>query len=71
MWKICVIVPEELQQSVLDELHSGHLGVVKIKALARSYVWWPGLDRSIEKIAAGYFECQMISNSSEKARLHP
>ncbi|KAK9736331.1 Integrase zinc binding domain [Popillia japonica] len=28
---------------LLKELHSTHLGIVKTKALARSFVWWPNL----------------------------
>ena len=34
-----VVVPTTLQLKVLEELHGGHIGVVKMKALARSHVW--------------------------------
>ncbi len=40
MWGSRVIIPPELQKRVLDELHEGHLGIVKMKVLARSYMWW-------------------------------
>ena len=39
MWGIRVIVPTTLRNKVLDELHEGHLGVVKMKTLARGFVW--------------------------------
>ena len=36
---ICVIVPSKLQDRFLDELHRGHPGLVRMKALAQSYVY--------------------------------
>lgn len=43
-----VVVPLKLQKRVLEELHTGHPGIVRIKAIARSYVWWQGFDADIE-----------------------
>lgn len=42
-----IIVPPKLSQQVLEELHTTHLGAVKMKAMTCSYVWWPGLDAQI------------------------
>ena len=40
MWGHRLVVPSSLRQKVLEELHSNHMGVVRMKAMARSYVWW-------------------------------
>lgn len=56
---------------VLDSLHEGHVGTVKMKSLARSYVWWPGIDKQIEDITKTCPGCQGIQNAPPQAPLHP
>ena len=68
LWGTRIVVPKKLQQSVLEELHTGRTGVVLMKALARSLVWWPRLDEDIEN---GVKACQEIRNSPPKSPLHP
>ena len=41
MWGIRVIIPVKLRNKMLDELHVGHIGIVKMKKLSRSFFWWP------------------------------
>ena len=71
MWGIRVIVPKKLQQKVLEELHKEHQGIVRMKATARSYVWWPGLDAALEKVARDCQSCKANKSMPAVAPLHP
>ena len=71
LWGIRVIIPKRFQSQLLDELHREHPGVSRMKALARSYLWWPGLDRELEECARNCYECQSVKNFPAVAPLHP
>lgn len=71
LWGNRVIVPRRLQQEVLNELHQSHPGVVRMKALSRSYFWWPGLDQDIESRVKSCMECQSHQSTPPVAPLHP
>ena len=48
LWGSRVVIPFCFQSRVLDVLHSTHIGISRIKSLARQYVWWPKIDCYIE-----------------------
>ena len=66
-----VVIPSKLQGQVLEELHDGYLGVVKMKALARSYVWWPNINAHLEELVKACSGCQQNQKMPNKAPLHP
>ncbi|KAF6038052.1 hypothetical protein EB796_003640 [Bugula neritina] len=53
-----LVIPEQLHKQILVEIHTGHQGIVKSKAIARSYVWWPGLDKDNEEVCKTCEACQ-------------
>jgi hypothetical protein len=42
-----------------------------MKALARSYVWWPTLDEDIEREEKNYNQCQLHHTTPAAAPLYP
>ncbi len=71
LWGARVVIPSAYQEAILCELHEGHPGMVRMKSLARSYVWWPGLDGDIETTVQLCSECQMSLATPARAPLHP
>ena len=67
LWGSRVIVPTPLRKKVLEGLHVSHPGIVRMKALARSYVWWPGIDAEIEGWVKRCEPCQVSRPDPPKA----
>ena len=43
------VIPQRLQQRVVDLAHESHQGIVKTKDLLRDKVWFPGINQLMEK----------------------
>lgn len=71
LWGTRVIAPEKLRAAVLKEIHSGHPGILKMKAIARQYVWWPYVDMGIEKVCKMCETCQLEQSMPCHVPLHP
>ena len=65
------VVPQKLRVKLLEELHRDHSGMSRMKLVARSYIWWPGLDEEIERLVRGCQSCQAVKNAPPAAALHP
>ena len=71
LWGSRVVVPPQGQQAVLRQLHSSHPGVVRMKQLARAYVWWPNMDKDIERHVRHCATCQVNQSSPPVAPVIP
>uniref|UniRef100_A0A0K0FRB1 RNA-directed DNA polymerase n=1 Tax=Strongyloides venezuelensis TaxID=75913 RepID=A0A0K0FRB1_STRVS len=67
---ICVIIPVSLRDRVLALLHEGHFGATKVKLLARSYCYWPGISESIEILTKSCEVCQLHGETKKNNDLH-
>ncbi|XP_064539507.1 uncharacterized protein K02A2.6-like [Drosophila montana] len=65
-----VVIPTKLQKLILHELHKAHLGIVKMKGIARSFVYWPGIDKDIENAARTCEFCAKHANQPQKCSDH-
>lgn len=70
MWGARVIIPSKLRAPILETLHEGHSGMVKMKGLARSFVWWPLIDQDIEHMARHCQGCQETASNPKRAPIH-
>ena len=71
MWGSRVIVPPQGRNFIIEELHDTHPGISRMKSLARSYVWWPKIDRDLETKAKQCRSCQSTQKAPAVAPLHP
>ena len=71
LWGSRVVVPPKLRDKVLKDLHLAHVGMTRMKMLARSYCWWPKMDQQVEEVVAGCKTCTENARNPPSAILHP
>ncbi|XP_054737893.1 uncharacterized protein K02A2.6-like [Anastrepha obliqua] len=70
VWGNRAVIPSTLRGSILKTLHAPHPGIVKMKAVARSYVWWPNIDAEIELVVKRCSSCQQNRNDQPQTTTH-
>ena len=70
-WGNKTVIPFQLREKILTELHENHPDVVKMKALACCYVWWPNIDSEIEMTMKSCKSCQVNQAMPARAAIHP
>ena len=64
-----VVVPPPTRAKVIELLHEGHSGNVRMKSLP-AHVWWPGIDLDLENKVKACDPCQKTRKSPITAPLH-
>ena len=66
-----IVVPRTLRESILAQIHEGHLGMEKSKLRARELVFWPGMSKQIEDVVSNCTTCQQLRLSHPKEPMIP
>ena len=57
LWGRQVVIPPQGRARALVLLHEGHPGASRMKGLARSFMWWPGMNTELEDKAKTCSQC--------------
>ena len=61
-----VVIPQEMRKDILQRIHEGHQGQVKCKLRAKECVYWPDINKDIERETARCQACQDHAKSQRK-----
>jgi hypothetical protein len=59
-----LIIPKIFQPKILNELHRAHPGIVRMKSIARSYVYCPNIDQEIESFVKNLLAMSLSCKTS-------
>lgn len=65
-----IFIPQKFRKQILEILHESHTGIVRMKSLARTCIWYPEMNKQIEQIAKNCKECAIVGNEMQKVPLH-
>ena len=68
LWGAHVLIPAPERASILHVIHPG---VRRMKALASSYVYWPGIDKNIDRLVSDCAIFQEHWNVPQSTELYP
>lgn len=66
-----IVIPRQFRHTILEEIHRGHPGYVRMKLIARSRVFWPGINLEIENKVKQCENCSKNSKSPPKCTPQP
>ena len=67
MWGLRLVIRSRYCHEILFELHKNHPGMSRMKSLSRIHVWFPNIDKEIEKLVKTCETCEKLSNKPNKS----
>lgn len=61
-----IVIPEKLKEDCLKLLHKEHVGMTRMKMLARSYMWWCNIDKDIEYWCRNCENCKLKNRTTKE-----
>lgn len=58
MYRGRIVIPDSLRPEVVNDIHSGHLGLNTCRDRAIGSVWWPGISNDYEQVVNSCEFCQ-------------
>lgn len=68
-WGYRIVIPTALIPKMLNFLHSTHMGVVKMKSMARECCWWPQQGTHLEDVVRECEACLMTRSDPPRQEL--
>ena len=66
-----IVIPTHYRQQIMQLAHEGHQGIVKCKQRLREKVWWPAIDKDMERHVKLCQACQIVNVQSTPEPLKP
>lgn len=66
LWRDRVVIPSCLRPQVLSIIHATHQGETYSRAIARSIVWWPGIDVDVTDAVKVCAPCQQTASAPKR-----
>ena len=66
-----IVIPRALRRQTLDIAHESHQGIVRLKQLLRTKVWWPKMDTEAEALVRMCGACQVEMPPPPSVPLQP
>ncbi|XP_021343899.1 uncharacterized protein K02A2.6-like [Mizuhopecten yessoensis] len=66
-----LVIPKSLRERCVQLAHQGHLGIVGTKQQLRTKVWWPQMDKDVEKHVKSCHGCQIVESTVHPEPLKP